>query len=163
MNSSTTWKMVKKFQETGNALERPGRERKRSVRSLQLLKTPRGKAATKPSPKLGNLFSLILLFYHRFRSLPAILAVILLFLCFYRSSSSYFPFIHHISASIHTTLTFIYSLYLCDLKLGYTSQVNSSAIKGLIIFKFDKIYLYSLHTCTIPLLSLPFLHLLLPP
>ena len=38
MNRWTVWKIVKKFQETGNTLDRPGRGRKRSVHSTQLLK-----------------------------------------------------------------------------------------------------------------------------
>ena len=49
-NCSTMWKIVKKFQETGNPLDQPGRGRKRSVRSRQLLKNTR-----EPLPKLQNL------------------------------------------------------------------------------------------------------------
>ena len=54
MNRSTVWKIVKKFQETENTLDRPGHGRKRSV----LPSTPQkheGKAATNPSPKLQDL------------------------------------------------------------------------------------------------------------
>ena len=43
MNHSTVWKIVKKFQETGNIFDRPGRGKKRSVRSPQLLKYTREK------------------------------------------------------------------------------------------------------------------------
>ena len=43
MNRSMVWKRVKKFQETGNTLDRPGRRRKRSDRSPQLLKNKREK------------------------------------------------------------------------------------------------------------------------
>ena len=43
MNRSTVWKIVKKFQETETLLGRPGRGRKRSVRSSQLLKNTREK------------------------------------------------------------------------------------------------------------------------
>ena len=43
MNRSTASKIVKKFQETGNTLDRPGRERKPSARSPQLLKSTREK------------------------------------------------------------------------------------------------------------------------
>ena len=42
-NRSTVWKMVKKFQETGNTIDRPERGRKRSVRSPHLLKNMREK------------------------------------------------------------------------------------------------------------------------
>ena len=38
MNRSTVWKIMKKLQKTGNTLDRPGRGRKRSVCSPQLLK-----------------------------------------------------------------------------------------------------------------------------
>ena len=41
MNRSTVWKIVKKFQEAGKTLDRPGRGRKSSVRSPQLLKSTR--------------------------------------------------------------------------------------------------------------------------
>ena len=54
MNRSTVWKIVKKFQNTGNTLDQPGRGRKRSVRSLNSSKHE-GKNATKPSPNLQNL------------------------------------------------------------------------------------------------------------
>ena len=37
MNCSTVLTIAKKFQKTGNTLDRPGRGRKRSVRSPQLL------------------------------------------------------------------------------------------------------------------------------
>ena len=43
INRSTVWKIVKKFQETGNTLNRPGRVRKQSVSSPQLLKNTREK------------------------------------------------------------------------------------------------------------------------
>ena len=55
MNRSTVWKIVKKFQKTGNTFDQPGRKRKRSVRSPQLPEKQEGNAATKPSPKLKNL------------------------------------------------------------------------------------------------------------
>ena len=48
MNRSTAWKIVKKFPETGNTLDRPGRRRKRSVRSPQLLKNTREKPRRNP-------------------------------------------------------------------------------------------------------------------
>ena len=48
MNRSTVWKIVNKFQETGNTLDRPGHGRKRSVRSLQLLKNTREKLRRNP-------------------------------------------------------------------------------------------------------------------
>ena len=48
MNRSTVWKFVKKFQETGNTLDRPGRRRKRSVRSPQFLKNTRKKLRQNP-------------------------------------------------------------------------------------------------------------------
>ena len=47
-NRSTVWKTVKKFQETGNTLDRPGRGKKRSVRSPQLLKNTRRKLRRNP-------------------------------------------------------------------------------------------------------------------
>ena len=43
MNCSTVWKIVKKFQETGNTLDWSGSGRKRSVRSPHLLKNTREK------------------------------------------------------------------------------------------------------------------------
>ena len=43
MNRSTVWKIVKKFQETGSTLDRPGRRRNRSVRFPQLLQNTREK------------------------------------------------------------------------------------------------------------------------
>ena len=55
MNRSTAWKIVKKFQDTENTFHRPGRGRKRSVRSPQLLKNPREKRQRKPSPKLQSI------------------------------------------------------------------------------------------------------------
>ena len=42
------WKIVKKFRETGNTLDRPDRGRKRSVRSPQLLKNTREKLWRNP-------------------------------------------------------------------------------------------------------------------
>lgn len=48
MNRSTVWKIVKKFQETGNTLDRPGRGRKRSVRTPKLLKNTREKLRRNP-------------------------------------------------------------------------------------------------------------------
>ena len=48
MNRSTVWNIVKKFQETENTLDRPGRGRKRSVRSPQLLKNTREKLRRNP-------------------------------------------------------------------------------------------------------------------
>ena len=48
MNRSTVWKIMKKFQETGNTLDRPGRGRKRSVRSPKLLKNTREKLRRNP-------------------------------------------------------------------------------------------------------------------
>ena len=47
MNCSTMWKIVK-FQETGNTHDRPGRGRKRSARSSQLLKNTREKLRRNP-------------------------------------------------------------------------------------------------------------------
>ena len=41
MNRLTVWRILKKFQQTGNILDRPGHRRKRSVRSPQLLKNTR--------------------------------------------------------------------------------------------------------------------------
>ena len=55
MNCSMVWKIVKKFQETGNTLDRPGRLRKRSDRFPQFLKKKKRKPATKLSPKLQSL------------------------------------------------------------------------------------------------------------
>ena len=60
MNRSTLWKIVKKFQETGNTPDRPGRGRKRRQETPltdqgAVLKKHEGKAATKPSPKLQYL------------------------------------------------------------------------------------------------------------
>ena len=43
MNRSTMWKIVKKFQETGNTIDRSGGGRKRSACSPQLLKNTREK------------------------------------------------------------------------------------------------------------------------
>ena len=48
MNRSMVWNIVKKSQETGNTLDRPRRERKRSVRSSQLLKNTREKLRRNP-------------------------------------------------------------------------------------------------------------------
>ena len=48
MKGSTVRKVVKKFQETGNTLDWSGRERKRSVRSPQLLKNTREKLQRNP-------------------------------------------------------------------------------------------------------------------
>ena len=45
MNCATVWKIVKKFQETGNTLDQPGRGRKQNVQSPQLLKKREGKTA----------------------------------------------------------------------------------------------------------------------
>ena len=55
MNYSTVWKIVKKFQEIGKPLDRPRRGRKQSVCSPSTPRKHKGKAATKPSPKLQNL------------------------------------------------------------------------------------------------------------
>ena len=48
MNRTAAWKIVKKFQEIGNTLNRPGRGRKPSVRSPQLLKNTREKLPQNP-------------------------------------------------------------------------------------------------------------------
>ena len=41
MNRSTIWKIVKKFKEIGNTLDREGLERKRTIRTPQLIKNTR--------------------------------------------------------------------------------------------------------------------------
>ena len=43
MNRSAVWKIVKKFKETGNTLDREGRGRKRCIHTLQLIKNTREK------------------------------------------------------------------------------------------------------------------------
>ena len=48
MNRSTVWKIVKKFKETGNTLDREGRGRKRSIRTRQLVKNTREKLRRDP-------------------------------------------------------------------------------------------------------------------
>ena len=48
MNRFTVWKIVKKFQKTENPPARPGRGRKRSVRSSQYLKNTREKLRRNP-------------------------------------------------------------------------------------------------------------------
>ena len=53
MNRLTVWKIVKKFQETGNTLDRPGHGRKCPIPSTP--QKQEGKAATKSSPKQQNL------------------------------------------------------------------------------------------------------------
>ena len=55
MNRSTVWKIVKKFQETGNTFERPGRGRKLSVRSSQLFKITSEKLRRNPRRSCGIL------------------------------------------------------------------------------------------------------------
>ena len=39
MTRTTVWKIVKKFKETGTTLDKPGGGRKRTVRTLKLVKT----------------------------------------------------------------------------------------------------------------------------
>ena len=41
MNRTTVWKIVKKFNETGTTLDKPGRGRKRTVRTPKLVKNTR--------------------------------------------------------------------------------------------------------------------------
>ena len=55
MNRSTVWRIVKKFQETGNTLDRPRRGKKTECPLPSTPQKYEGKAATKSSPKLLNL------------------------------------------------------------------------------------------------------------
>ena len=55
MNRSTVWKIVKKFKETGNTLDRKGRGRKRSIRTLQLIKNMRKKLQRNPCQSCRSL------------------------------------------------------------------------------------------------------------
>ena len=48
MNRTTVWKIVKKFKETGTTLDKPGRGRKRTVRTLKLVKNTREKLRCNP-------------------------------------------------------------------------------------------------------------------
>ena len=48
MNRATVWKIVKKFKETGTTLDKPGRGRKRTVRTLKLVKNTREKLRRDP-------------------------------------------------------------------------------------------------------------------
>ena len=48
MNRTTVWKIVKKFKETGTTLDKPGRGRKRTVRTLKLVKNTREKLRRNP-------------------------------------------------------------------------------------------------------------------
>ena len=41
MNRTTVWNIVKKFKETGTTLDKPGRGRKRTVRTLKFVKNTR--------------------------------------------------------------------------------------------------------------------------
>ena len=41
MNRSTVWKIVQKFKETGNTLDREGRGRKGTIRAPQLIQNTR--------------------------------------------------------------------------------------------------------------------------
>ena len=41
MNRTTVWKIVKKFKQTRTTLDKPGRGRKRTVRTLKLVKNTR--------------------------------------------------------------------------------------------------------------------------
>ena len=43
MNHSTVWKIVKKFKETSNTIDRKGQGRKQSICTLQLIKNMREK------------------------------------------------------------------------------------------------------------------------
>ena len=48
MNQTTVWKVVKKIKETGTTLDKPGRSRKRTVRTLKLVKNMREKLRRNP-------------------------------------------------------------------------------------------------------------------
>ena len=48
MNRTTVWKIVKKFNETGTTLDKPGRGRKRTVRTPKLVKNTREKLRRNP-------------------------------------------------------------------------------------------------------------------
>ena len=48
MNRLTVWKIVKKFEETGNTLGREGRGRKQTMRTPQLIKSTREKLRRNP-------------------------------------------------------------------------------------------------------------------
>ena len=48
MNLSEVWKIVKKFKETGNTLDRKGRGRKQTLRPPQLIKNTREKLRRNP-------------------------------------------------------------------------------------------------------------------
>ena len=55
LNLSTLWKIVKKFQKTGNTLDWSGRGSKTKCLLPSTSQKHERKAATKPSPKLQNL------------------------------------------------------------------------------------------------------------
>ena len=48
MNRTTVWKIVKKCKETGTTLDKPGRGRKQTVRTLKLVKNTREKLRRNP-------------------------------------------------------------------------------------------------------------------
>ena len=48
MNQTTVWKIVKKFKETGTTLDKPGRGRIRTVRTLKLVKNTQEKLRRNP-------------------------------------------------------------------------------------------------------------------